>query len=411
MRFLILTQYYPPEIGAPQVRLAALARELIRQGHRAEVVTAHPNHPLGRIFPGYANVLYRRESVDGLTIHRTWIYPAVGSGVKRLWNYLSFTLTCVIGLFRAERPDLLLVESPPLFLSIPAFIYGLIRQVPFIFNVADLWPDSARELGVIGDGPALRISLALERWSYAKATYVNAVTTGIERTLLENKRVPKDKILFMPNGVDLELFHPRRYDRKLARDLGLEGKKVVLYSGTLGIAQGLETALDAFELLARRGSDAVLVLVGSGSSRGQLVDYARLKGLSNVVFLDPRPLEEVAGLFAVATAGLVMLKDLPLFDRARPSKIFPILASGKPVIYSGRGEGAALVSEARAGIIVPPGNAPALADAIERLLADGDAAAAMGRSGRVYAESHIGWNCILGQWLRKLETASHDIHR
>jgi colanic acid biosynthesis glycosyl transferase WcaI len=107
MRFLILTQYYPPEIGAPQVRLSALSRELVRQGHRAEVVTAHPNHPLGRIFPGHSNVLYRRESLDGITVHRTWVYPAVGSGLKRLWNYLSFTLTCSIGLFRAERPDYL----------------------------------------------------------------------------------------------------------------------------------------------------------------------------------------------------------------------------------------------------------------------------------------------------------------
>src|SRR5205807_9750314 len=163
VRFLILTQYFPPEHGAPQVRLAAFARELRRLGHEVEVATAMPNYPTGEIFDGYRKAFYLREDWEGVPVHRVWLYASMGAGFKRLVNYGSFTATSLLALWRARRPDYLFVESPPLFLSLPAILAATVWRVPVIFNVADLWPDSVRELGIMKDGPILRAAERLER--------------------------------------------------------------------------------------------------------------------------------------------------------------------------------------------------------------------------------------------------------
>lgn len=228
MKFLFLTQYFPPEVGAPQVRLASLVRELARRGHGIEIVTAFPNYPTGAIFPGFRGRFYRRDIWEGLTVHRIWIYPSMGGGLKRILNYLSFTLSCAWGLVRSHRADFVFVESPPLFLSVPGWIAARLCKSKLIFNVADLWPDSVEQLGLMRDGLFLRLARALEARSYRQATYVNAVTEKMRQVLLVRKNVPPEKVLFLPNGVDTGLFRPTPPDGRLARRLGLEGKRVVL---------------------------------------------------------------------------------------------------------------------------------------------------------------------------------------
>src|SRR4029077_11569620 len=208
MRFLILTQYFPPEIGGAQTRLRSFATELCRSGHEVEVVTAKPNYPKGSFFAGYEKGFYCKEQQDGIVIHRVWLYPAIGGSVKRLLNYISFTLTCLLGLWRSERPDYIFVESPPLFLSFPAFLAAFFWRVPFIFNVADLWPDVIVDGGFMKDGPIIRMLEMVERWSYRRAAYVNTVTDWIVEILCDKKGVPESKLLFLPNGVDTERFRP-----------------------------------------------------------------------------------------------------------------------------------------------------------------------------------------------------------
>ncbi|MBC7361716.1 MAG: glycosyltransferase family 4 protein [Candidatus Aminicenantes bacterium] len=401
MRFLVLAQYFPPEIGAPQLRLAALVRELRRLGHEVEVVTAMPNHPTGRIFPEYRGRFYRCEEWEGVPVHRVWLYPSLGAGIKRVLNYLSFSSTCLLALARARKPDYVFVESPPLFLGVPGYLASQLWRVPLIFNVADLWPDSVRELGLMRDGPFLRLAEALERWIYHKAAYVNAVTKGIRTVLIVKKQVPEAKVLFLPNGVDTDLFRPRPPDRDLAHKLGLEDRKIVLYAGTLGYAQGLDVALEAMQLLQRDGNVS-LVFVGDGSEREKLIKGARTRGIANVIFLDPCPPERVARLYSIAYAGFASLRGLPLFKGARPSKLFPIMASGKPVIYSGAGEGARLIEEARAGLVVPPEDPKALAEAIRHLVEHPELAAEMGRNGRAFVERNLSWSALVEDWLAQL---------
>ncbi len=405
MRFLILTQYFPPEIGAPPVRLAAFARGLQRLGYEVEVVTAMPNYPKGKIFHEYRGALYRREDWQGISVHRVWLYPSMGAGLKRLFNYGSFAATCLFALLRARRPDYLFVESPPLFLGAPALLAATVWRVPVIFNVADLWPDWVRALGVVKDGPALRAAERLERWIYRKSTYVNAVSEGIRTALVGRKGVPPSKVLLLTNGADTELFHPGPPEPDLARELGWEGKRVVLYAGTLGIAQGLTVALDAMHALRERAPEILLAFIGDGSERQALEAAARERGLVNVRFYDARPPEYIARLYRCAAAGFASLRDLPALDDARPSKILPAMASGKPVVYSGGGEGARLIARARAGLVVPPEDPTALADAIVQIAADPGLAAELGASGRRFVEAELSWAAVLGRWIRALRIA------
>jgi len=287
MRFLFITQYFSPEIGAAQVRLASVIRELVRLGHQVEVITALPNYPTGRIFEGYRGKLWLEEDWEGVRVVRTWLYPALGTGPKRLLNYFSFMLSALGGLLRVQKPDYIFVESPPLFLSLTAYLASRRFGVPFIFNVADLWPDSVRQLGLMKEGLLLRLAEGLERWSYHQAHFITAVTEGIQKVLLEEKKVPAHKVLYLPNGVDTELFKPTAPDLALARELELEGKKVVLYAGNHGYAHGLEVALQAARLLT--DPRVVLVLIGDGSEKARLKQMAQEMQLSNVRFLDPQP--------------------------------------------------------------------------------------------------------------------------
>jgi len=409
MRFLFLTQYFAPEVGAPQVRLAALARELVRRGHEVEVVTALPNYPQGAIWPSYRRRLYLREQWEGITIHRVWLFAATGAGLRRVLNYLSFSLMSLLGLARARRPDFIFAESPPLTIAVPAVAFARWWGRPLILNVADLWPDSMREMGLMRPGLSLSLAEWLEGWAYRRSSFVNAVTEGIGKTLVERKGVPDKKILFLPNGVDTELFRPQQPDVALAASLGLAGRKIIVYAGTLGLFQGLDVAIEAFARLQHTDPDAVLVFLGGGSDKSRLVTMAQQLRLENVRFLDPEPIEYVARLYSIATAGFASLKNLSLFEGARPSKVFPVMSSAKPVVYSGAGEGARLIVEANAGVVTSPEDATELTDAFRRILRDRALASSLGTNGRRYVEERLSWSTLVGAWLEQFASPSSSI--
>ena len=402
MRFLILTQYFPPEIGGAQTRLRFLAAELARRGHEVEIVTSFPNYPKGELFPGYEKGFYRRESWEGLTLHRVWLFPAVGSGVKRMLNYGSFTITSLFGLLRCKRPDYIFVESPPLFLSVPAWFMGLVWRSPFIFNVADLWPDVIVDQGFMKEGLVMKILRAIEAWSYRRAAYVNTVTDWIVKVLQEKKSVPAEKILFLPNGADTETFRPRPPDKQLLSELGLAGKRIVLWAGTLGFAHGIGNILNAAKLLELSSPQIHFLFVGDGSARADLIAQSKSMNLSNVTFLAPVPLQEIVRYYSICFCGLASLISIPVYEGARPSKVFPVLASAKPLIFIGGGEGARLVEAAEAGAVVPCANPQALAEALVRFASDPSLANERGENGRRFIEENLQWSAIVGTWLAQL---------
>ena len=406
MKFLILTQYFPPEIGAAQTRLSAMAQHLSSRGHEVNVITAFPNYPEGRIFEGYEKGFYRFEHMGSVRVHRVWLYAAAGAGMKRLLNYFSFCVTCLIAIFKQSHVDCLFIESPPLFLSVPGLGMARFRRIPSIFNVADLWPDSVVDMGLMKRGVLIGLAEKLERWAYRKATYVTAVTEGIRRSLLEKKQVPAEKLLFLPNGVDLEQFRSRQPDEALRLRLGLVGKKIVLYQGTQGFAHGLSSVLYTAQLLSD-DPDIHFLFLGDGSERPMLEALRAELGLSNVTFHDPVPMAVLPGFFSISECGLVSLRDTPLFRGARPAKVNPILGSAKPIIFFGRGEGADLVQQAGAGIVVNHGNQEELAAAVREIVRNPELARQLGQNGRRYAEQQLSWPALIDNWLEQFGVEMH----
>jgi glycosyltransferase involved in cell wall biosynthesis len=230
MRFLILTQYFSPETGAPQTRLSAFARELIRQGQCVEVVTAVPNYPRGRVFDGYRNRWNVCETIDGVRVHRTWVYASLGAGWKRAFSFASFAITSLWGLRKCVRPDWIFVESPPLTLVLPAILAARLWRVPVIMNVADLWPDSIRALGLARSALFLKVLETLEQFAYAQSDMISATSDGVRRSLVREKGVPASKILLLENGVDPDVFRPRTADEELKRTLGIQNQRIILFA-------------------------------------------------------------------------------------------------------------------------------------------------------------------------------------
>jgi glycosyltransferase involved in cell wall biosynthesis len=394
----MLTQYFPPESGAAQVRLKELAKGLQRNGHKVTVVTAFPNHPSGVIPPEYRGHWRMKDEVDGVPVWRTWIYPVQrGRFWKRLLNYFSFVFSSFWGLSKSGKQDILFFESPPLFLGITALVYGWFTRTRIIMNISDLWPESAVALGLVNSRWMIRMAEGLEKLLYRKAWKISCQTEGICASLLE-RGVPKTKVTFLPNGVNLELFAPRDRDMEMARKLGLQEEDFVLiYAGTMGYAQGLESVIKTAELIQDQ-TDIKFLFVGDGTEKPMLEDLVKEKALNNVRFVDFQPVQEMPRYFSLASASIVPLKKNKLFEGARPSKMFPALGSEVPVIYSGEGEAAQLVLSSGGGVVVEPENSQDLARAI-RALKDNPERREMGKKGRQFVEKHYAWTEIIRNWL------------
>jgi len=405
--FLIFSQYFPPEIGASQTRLAALARALKASGHEVEIVTALPHHLKGRIFSGYRGKLYVRDSWEGITVHRTWLYASPGSGVlQRLLNYCSFAATALFGLLRAQKADYIFVESPPLFLILPAVAFSMIRKVSIILNVADLWPESVKMLGVVRNPGLLALAGRLESWAYGRSRYVNAVTEGIQRRLRERPAVAESSLLFLPNGVDTSHYYPRPPDSELVAKLALQDKKVFIYAGTHGLAYKLDLLLDLAQRLEDR--NIAVLLVGDGFTKAALIKRATEHGIRNIIFVDSQPESEMPRYFSLACGSILPLTNNPLFEGTRPAKLFTSLASGVPVVYSGTGEGSRILLDAKAGLVVPPESLKDIEDAVLTLATNPVIHRQMADSGRSYVTENFKWDNLVGKWLSELrERESH----
>ena len=383
MNLVILSQYYPPEVGAPQTRLSELARLMVLEGDSVTVLTAMPNYPTGRIYPGYGGLL-KRESADGVNIVRTFIYPTQKTDfVRRLTNYFSFVITsAVLGTFLLKRADVLLVESPPLFLGLSAVWLSFVKRARLIFNVSDLWPESAVQLGILRRNSFFHtLSSWLESFCYRQAWLVTGQSKSIIRNIQE--RFPNCQTYHLSNGVDTSRFPVTRNGWQSASP---NGDCVVMYAGLHGLAQGLGQVLLAAEDLGE-DSRFKFVLIGDGPEKNMLMEQATERSLSNVEFRDPRRAQEIPAL--IAGSDIVLVPLTSYLVGAVPSKLYEAMASGRPVILVASGEAAEIVNEHEAGITVQPGDIKGLVRALETLVGQPELRRKMGENGRRAAEQHF----------------------
>lgn len=386
LRILLLTQWFDPE---PTAKGMLFARQLRELGHEVEVITGFPNYPEGRIYPGYRQSWRQREVIDGVQLVRVPLYASHdSSAVKRLLNYFSFALTsCLYGVFMSRKADVIYVYHPPMTVGLSGALIGWLRRTPFVYDVQDLWPDTLRATGMIGNVRALKIVGAVCNWIYRRASHIVVLSPGF-RSLLEERGVPAEKISLIYNWCDETTL---RAPTAGTCDLSfLDDRFNVVFAGNMGKAQALQAVLAAAALVAQQNKRVQFVFVGGGTEVSALEQQCASSNLENVRFVPRMPMEQVGQLLARADALLVHLRDDPLFAITIPSKTQAYLAVGKPIIMAVRGDAANLVRQAGAGLEAEPENPTSIAQAVLSLanmpLQERDA---MGRQAMQYYRDHL----------------------
>lgn len=404
MRILYLSQYFPPEAGATQTRAYEMARNWVRLDHAVTMIAEVPNHPSGIIAPEYRGKPFERSRLEGIDVIRVWVKT---SPVKNFRNRIMFYLTYMInatlaGLLLARgHYDLIYASSPPLFVGGAALALKKLRGIPLVFEVRDLWPESAVALGELNNRSAIAWATALEEACYRNAKRIIVVTQGI-RDRLEERGIQPAKIILIPNGANIELFQFNPQARiELRRKLDLGNKFTAIYAGIHGVAQGLEFVLEAARLLEKE-AEIHFLLVGDGPKKTDIVALARKMALSNLTMLPEQPREAIPGLLSAADAAIIPLRKIDLFKGALPSKIFDAWACERPVLLSVDGEARQIVETAGGGWFVPPEDPQALAQAILALKANPGECKRLGANGRVFTERKYSRRALAEELLQSL---------
>lgn len=404
-RVLVLSPYFAPETGAAPVRITAIADGLAALGWEVRVWTGMPNYPSGVIHREYRRALARREVREsGVEVVRIRTVSGAGRGLRRYLNFLSTALVCLMPLFSNWRPSVVIAEIPPPTQFVPAWLVARRFRASMVSSIADLWPETAVELGVIGRKSVLvRAAAALGGVVYSRSDHLVAITEGIAASLsLRNSRAD---ISVIKNGVDLLLFGPGPIRGDLPSSVRFNGETpYVVYAGSLG---SQSAAADVLVVLADKlSSDQIHVVVAGAGAGAQLISEAACSR-ENLHFTGNLPVEVVADLYRGCIAGIVTLADNGYFEGTIPAKLLPILGSGVPVLYSGSGEGARLVQRAGCGFVVSPNDHDALAEATRALAASDSLRRDLGAAGRAYAVEHLSWRQVAETWDQLLRTKSH----
>ena len=435
MKILYVSQYFPPEMGAPAARAAELARHWADAGHEVSVLTGFPNHPTGVVPAEWRPRLLRLTYHEQISpkqpqtpttssrspepeagspkpeasykVFRTWLWPLPNRKAnERMRNYASFFVSAALrGLF-LPQPDVIIGTSPQLLVALAGWWLGFARRVPFVFEVRDLWPESLTAVGVSSEDSLLHRALAaIARFLYERSDRIVVVTPAFKEHLIHRWRVPSEKIDIVENGVETDLFapQPEAANHALRKTLGAEGKYVACYIGTLGIAHGLETLLDAATRLRRENPSVMFLIIGEGAEKVRIKTLAHNQGLGNICFLDQQPRETIPGFISASDACLVLLKKTDVFKTVIPTKLLEFMACARPVILGVDGQARQIVEEAEAGIVIEPENAEALTQSIQQLAANRELGAELGRKGREYIVRNLSRRQTAEKYLKILE--------
>ncbi|HVO59501.1 MAG TPA: glycosyltransferase family 4 protein [Terriglobales bacterium] len=393
MKILYVSQYYPPEMGAPAARVSELSRHWRESGHEVTVLTGFPNHPTGVLHRDYRRQFHRlicNETVDGVRVVRSWLLPLPnGRAHERILNYSSFCLSAALSGTFLARPDIVIATSPQLLVGLAGRWIATRHSVPFIFEVRDLWPESLTAVGM-GDQSSLmnRTLGAVADFLYAQADRIVVVTPASREHLIVHRGVNNDKISVIQNGVESAQFRPAPRNEALKQRLGMEGRFVVGYLGTIGMAHALETLVQAARMLGRMAPEVAFLVVGEGAAKKRIQEVAKAAEVDNIVFVEQQLRDRIPEFIHACDACLVLLRKTDLFRTVMPTKMLEFMSCGRPVLLGVDGQARQVIEQAKAGMFVQPENASALVDAICNLRGNPDLCEALGRNGRDYILAH-----------------------
>ena len=404
MKILILTQYYPPEIGAPQNRLHELAVRLKAKGSEIEVLTALPNYPKMEIHEKYKRGENRVEYIDDIKVIRSWIYVSKSKSIiSRLLNYFSFVWSSYWRGRKLGNYDYILVESPPLFLGYSAMALSRKLNAKLIFNVSDLWPESAEKLGIVTNKRLLRLAYKLEEKCYLSASIITGQTQGIVDDI--KARFSQKAVFWLPNGVDLSFYNPAKVSQSdFRQNKGFKTDDLIFfYGGILGHAQGLELILETANAL-KKYEDIHFVIQGSGPEKEKLIDLKKRHELKNIHFFEPVGKDKMPEVLSAIDIAMVPLKKLDLFKGAIPSKIFEALAMEKPLLLGVEGEAKHhFIDKAQAGLFYIPEDIENLKEQIIYFRNNREEVKIMGKRGRKYVSDFFNRNKIAEDLYNQLQ--------
>jgi glycosyltransferase involved in cell wall biosynthesis len=416
VKILYVSQYFPPEMGAPAARASELASHWAQAGHEVSVLTGFPNHPTG-VVPAEWRARLRRliyhEKIGGADIFRTWLWPLPNRKAhERMRNYSSFCVSAALRGLAIPRPDVIIASSPQLLVGLSGWWIARARQLPFVFEVRDLWPESLAAVGVGSEDSLLYHALgSVAKFLYERANRIVVVSPSFKAHLMRHWLVPAEKIAVVENGVETDLFSPAPAPASLAlrRQLGAEGKFLMCYIGTMGNAHGLETLLDAAGQLQLQKSNAKFLLVGEGAEKERIKTLAQSRGLTNVSFLDQQPREKIPAFISASDACLVLLKKTDVFKTVIPTKMLEFMSCARPVILGVDGQARQIIEDAGAGLVIEPENPAALVSAIHQLSADRELCVTLGQKGREHILRHFSRARTAEKYIDVLRNLSHSL--
>lgn len=401
MRILLLIIQFPPDVNPTGVLMNDVAQGLVERGHRMSVLTAFPHYEKFRVWDEYRGKWRARSLENNLDVERVFVYA---NGKKhnmnyRLLSYLSFNAAAGIAhLLKRERYDVILCPNGGFFTGIAAYLGGLLKRTPFVYNVQDLYPETPVAQGQLTNRRAIAGLERIEKFMYRTAKHITVITPAFRANLLERKGVPADKVSVIPNFVNTNFIRPLARENAFTRQHDLGNKFVVMYAGNFGYVYALDTVLEAAAQL-RGDSKIVFLLVGDGVARKDLETRAREMQLDNVRFLDYQPRALLPEMRAAADVQLCPYRA-GAARYSMPSKVYEIMASGRPVLASAEAgsDVANLVGETHCGICVEPQNAGALARALLELKRDPARRARMSARGRDAAEQRFSLDAVVHQY-------------
>ena len=413
MHILYLSQYFPPEIGAGAARAYELAKHWVAGGHRVTALTGFPSYPTGGVKDGARGMrggLTRRERMEGIDVVRTW---ALGAGARRTpdraFAYSSFWLSSALRGLAIPRPEVVVASSPPLTVGLAGAWLSRAKGAPLVFDVRDLWPESLTDLGATAPGSVADRTLgAMARMLYGKAERVVVTAEATRKALLESGRAAAAKTVTIPNGVETEVFAPGDDDdgENIREALGLGGKFVVSFIGNIGLAQDLEVIVRAAVRLSGQAEGVHFLFVGEGPGKQGVINAVAGHNLPNFTFLPAQPRRRIPGFVRASDACLVALRKAPVNELIIPVRLLEFMSCARPVLLAAKGQPAGILRAAQGGLVTGPGDDPALAAAIVRLLRDGDLRRRMGRRGREYIVANFPRQRTAWDYLKVLEEVS-----
>lgn len=400
IRITLITEYFPPEIGAGSTRAYENSINWLKRGAQVTVVTGFPDYPDGKIPEKYHGYKFLRENIDGINVIRTFTITAPNKGYfKRIISFISFLFSSSIqGAYSLGKQDIIIATSPPFLVGVSGYIVSMIKKLPLIFEVRDIWPESIIQLGLIKNKFIIKFLELIEAKLYKHSRRIVSVTDSYV-DIISKKGIPSSKISVIKNGVNIDFFSPMSKDINLLEKLGCTDKLVISYIGTIGLSHSLDRILLVAQTLSHV-EDICFLFVGDGAEKENLVTQANQLKINNVKFVPPVPKEKLISYYSISDILLVPLKNIPLFRNVIPSKIFEIMAMQKPMILSVDGEARKIVEEAGAGFFVQPESVKALTDVIIKLKREPQLRAQLGANGRKYVKDKFDREKLAAEYLK-----------